>query len=116
MVADEERVIGSDRVTEVFDRRLIVGWAITQLDERLLTRQRIEHGAGADTVGQPRRQFWLGRCRDRSQRQAARDRRTGRSRAAEKVPSIERRHHASSPAAPSSQTILHNARSVEMYF
>src|SRR5262245_46174237 len=70
MVADEKRVVRRNRGAEIFQRRLVVGRPIAELDQRLLARQRIEHGAVAQALRQARRQLEApGRDRRRSEPQ-----------------------------------------------
>jgi hypothetical protein len=60
VIAHEERVVRREHLIEVLQRRLVVGWAIAQLDERLLPGECIEH-----------------RARRHAGRDTGRDRRTG---------------------------------------
>jgi hypothetical protein len=42
VIADEERVVGCDRGSEVRHRRLVIGRPVAQLDQRLFARKRVE--------------------------------------------------------------------------
>src|SRR5262249_35810047 len=59
MITHEERVVGRDDRTEIFDRRFVVGRAIAQLDERLLAGQHVKDRLRARPLGQQRREMRL---------------------------------------------------------
>src|SRR5262249_20220239 len=51
MVTDEKRVVRRDGGAEIFERGLVVRWPVTQLDQGLLSRQRVEHCVAARALG-----------------------------------------------------------------
>ena len=77
VIAHEERVVRRDRGAEIFERRFVVGRPVAELDERLLSRLRVEHGAGAHAVRHCGRQVEAGGRGCRRLWQAARHRRAG---------------------------------------
>src|SRR5262245_49038087 len=90
MVANEKCVVRGDRGAEIFDRRLVVGRTIAELDQRLLAGQRIEHGVAAYPLRQGRGQIDRGgRCLDRLQAETgARERKSG-ARRLDEMPTCE---------------------------
>src|SRR6516165_3057072 len=90
MVANEKCVIRRDGGTEIFDRRFVVRRPIAELDQRLLARQRIEHGVVAGPLRQRRGQIdGSTRCPRRPQLEARPGERKPRARCLDKMPTCE---------------------------
>src|SRR5262249_61319421 len=89
MVANEKRVVRRDGGAEIFNRRLVVGRPIAELDQRLLAGQRIEHRVAAHPLRQGGGQSDRGRCLDRPQAETGAGERNSGARRLNEMPTCE---------------------------
>ena len=69
VIAHEECVVRREQAVQVADRRLVVGWPVSEFDERLLAGKRLQDRFRPGAGGEVRRQIGtlLGQRRGRSQ-------------------------------------------------